>query len=300
MRFWRSPIGAILIVILVGTSVLLGAAIVRVDQVTRPKRQQTAPIDFESMMMRVEEVRFPSIDGVDLAGWLMPGRGGRSPIVLAHDLGSSKSGLTHLAVALGKSGYPVLAFDFRGHGDSGGDRSTLGLDEKRDVLGAIDYLADLEPYAGRRIGVYGVGMGAHAAVLAAGDRAALKVLVLDALYPDVGYPLAREVYGGWEFAERRLAFVPRGIFGLMYQTRIGKERAEDHVMRLIGRDLLLVAPAEDAVLSSHMKRMYDGIPHQVDVDGNLVLLPATQSQGLFGDDLVRYHERVVGFFDSRL
>ena len=225
---------------------------------------------------------------------------GHPAVVLCHDLGADKSALAHLAAALGEQGLTLLLLDFRGHGDSGGTRSTLGLDEKRDVLGAIDYLAGLEPYAGRRIGVYGVGMGAHAAVLAAGDRAALKVLVLDALYPDVGYPLAREVYGGWEFAERRLAFVPRGIFGLMYQVRIGKERAEDHVTRLIGRDLLLVAPAEDAVLTSHMKRMYDGIPQQVDVDGNLVLLPATQSQGLFGDDLVRYHERVVGFFDSRL
>ena len=87
-----------------------------------------------------------------------------------------------LGIALQKGGFTVLAFDFRGHGASGGTGSTLGLDEKRDVIGALDYLAASGVEA-RRIGVYGVGMGAHAAVLAAADRPSASVLVLSGLYP---------------------------------------------------------------------------------------------------------------------
>src|SRR4029453_354334 len=94
----------------------------------------------------------------------------------------------------------------RGPGASGGTASTLGVDEKRDVIGAVDYLADLEGIDHRKVGAYGVGQGAHAAVLAAADRPALKALVLDGLYPDASYPLVRSAFEGWDFGERRLAF----------------------------------------------------------------------------------------------
>jgi len=55
-------------------------------------------------------------------------------------------------------------------------------------------------------------MGAFAAVLAARDRPALRVLVLDGLYPDVGYPLVRRAFDGWEVGVEHLAFLPRAIF----------------------------------------------------------------------------------------
>ena len=37
-----------------------------------------------------------------------------------------------------------------------------------------------------------------------------------------------------------------------------------------------------------------------DVDGNLVILPATQSEGLYGADLATHHDHVVAFFRERL
>jgi len=46
--------------------------------------------------------------------------------------------------------------------------------------------------------------------------------------------------------------------------------------------------------------MVKKIPDQIDSDGNLVVVPATLGEGLYGEQLGRYHERVTGFFSARL
>ena len=264
MRFWRSPIGAVVVILLLGVSVALGATAVRVHRQLSPPRVEETPIDFEAMMMRVEEVRFASSDGITLSGWFIRGLPEFPAVILCHDLGASRSSLITLAIALRRKGFSVLAFDFRGHGTSEGGRSTLGLLEKRDVLGAVDYLSAIADIETRRVGVYGVGMGAHAAVLAAADRPSLKVLVLDGLYPDAGYPLVRGVYRDWNFGVDHLGFLPRGVFLAFNGTTAGRERASEVIGKLLGRDMLLVASEGDDRLAKEMMRMYETVPDQAD------------------------------------
>jgi pimeloyl-ACP methyl ester carboxylesterase len=203
-------------------------------------------------------------------------------------------------VSLHRQGFGVLLFDFRGHGQSEGKSSTLGLDEKRDVIGAVEFLADREGREPPRVGIYGVGMGAHAAVLAAADRPSLHVLVLDELYPDASYRLSRQVFSGWQAGVRHLSFLPDGLFTLMSGTRIGQHRAADALPGLTGRHLLLLAPVGDPVLLAEMQRMVQSIPEQRDVDGNLVVLPVTGGGGLYGEALEQHNQQVLEFFQERL
>lgn len=300
MRFVRTPLGAVLLVVLLGCAVLLGAAVVRVDRTTRPPRRPPDALDFDSLLLRVEEVRLTATDGVRLDGWWLPGEPGQPAVILGHDIGATKTSLVDLAAELGKHGLPRLLIDFRGHGSSAGARSSLGLLEKRDILGAVEFVRSRAGIDARRIGVYGAGMGAHAAVLAAADCPALKVLVLDSLYPDVGYLLDSELYAGWEFGRRNLGFVPRGIFAVLHGARASRQRAAGELSHLLGRDILLVAPESDPLLTAEMKRMYEAIPEQIDVDGNLLLLPATRAVGRYGHEGTRYQERVARFFRERL
>jgi pimeloyl-ACP methyl ester carboxylesterase len=300
MRFWRSPLGALAVVLLLAAGGGIGATAYQVFRQTAPRRATEVPIDFESMMVRAENVRFPSTDGIDLAGWLIRGAPDQAPIVLCHDLGSSKASLVNVALALSRAGFTVLMFDFRAHGDSAGERSSLGVLEKRDVVGAVDFLGTLEGLETKRIGVFGVGMGAHAAVLAAADRPALRVLVLDGLYPDASYELARRVYLDWSFAVDHLSFVSGGMLAALSGSAGPEARAADVIGHLLGRDLLLLAPASDTRLADEMMRMYQTVPDQADADGNLVVLPATHADGLYASDLTHYHERVAEFFSTRL
>jgi pimeloyl-ACP methyl ester carboxylesterase len=300
MRFWRSPLGAATVLLLLVLSVVVGITVIRVLHATSPQRQVASALDFESMLIAMQEVEFTSADDLRLSGWLFPGKPGTPNIILCHDVGQSKASLINLAISLNEDGFGVLLFDFRGHGTSAGSRTTLGLHEKRDLLGAVDYLAERPGLEGQRLGVFGVGMGAHAAVLAARDRPLVKVLVLDGLYPDVAYPLEREVFADWQFGARSLGFLPRGVFLVLSGSSTGSQRAADQIDQLIGRHLLLLAPQGDERLVEEMREMYETIPEQIDADGNLVILPATQLDRLSADHLAVYQERVRGFFVDRL
>jgi pimeloyl-ACP methyl ester carboxylesterase len=297
---WESKLGALLCVVLLAWVLVVCVTGVQVHRATHPARQPAEPIDFDSILMRVEEVRFPASDGLQLAGWMIEGEAEWPAVVLCHDLGSTKASLIPLGIELWRRGYSVLLPDFRGHGESEGRGSTLGVHEKRDILGAVDYLAGRRGRAAGRIGIYGVGMGAHAAVLAAADRPVLRVLVLDALYPDVAYPLTREVFAGWDPGVRHLGFLAKGLFALMSRARFGDHRAADELPGLLGRDLLLLAPAGDPELTAEIQQMVESIPVQLEVDGNMLVLPATLADGLYGEDLERHHEQVARFLDERL
>lgn len=302
MTFIRSVPGTLLLVLLLGVVAALGGTGVQVYRVTHPSRQPEMTLNLGATLAKAEDVAFKATDGVALDGWLFHGSAGMAPIVVCHDLGESKNAVINIAIALNKAGFSVLAFDFRGHGASGGVGSTLGLDEARDVLGAVDFVSTL-PKAeidARKIGVFGAGMGAHAAVLAAADRPALRVLVLDGLWPDARWSLVHRVFPDWRWGERHLRALPEALFPMFAGTSIDERRAADVLPALGGRDLLLVAPAGDRRLDESMKAMYATLPERRDSERNLLTLPATRASGLHADDLARYHERVVEFFRSRL
>jgi len=300
MQFWRRPPGIALIVLFAMGLIGLGLIAVRVNQVTRPAQAQPVQLDFDAMLMSVENVSFPAVDGYKLHGWLIKGDPALPAIIMGHDLGQDKSTLVLLGIALSKSGFSVLMIDFRGHGASGSSRSTLGLNEKRDVVGAIDYLSKQDWLTSQQYGLFGVGMGAHAAVLAAADRSSVKALVLDALYPDVGYRLVHETYPGWSFGVDYLGSFPRTIFHLLNQAGSDEQTAAETLSRMLGRDILLLASEAEVDLATEMKRLYEMIPEQVDADGNLEFLPRSMGQGLYGENIELYQEKVTVFFTSRL
>ena len=302
MTFWRSWPGALVVVAALAVLSVLGVVGRQIYGVTHPPRQPEMSLNLGAELARVETVQFRSTDGVALRGWLLRGEPGKPAVLLAHDLGESKNALINLAIALNKAGLTVLAFDFRGHGGSGGSGSTLGVDEARDVLGAADFLADLPDgeVDARGIGAFGAGMGAHAVALAAADRPILRVLVLDGLWPDARWMLVGRTFRDWPWAQRNLGAIPALVFPLVVGTSVDSRRAADVLPAVARRDLLLVAPAGDARLDDAMKAMYATLPERKDAERNLVTLPGTRASGLTGAELARYHGQVVGFFLSRL
>src|SRR5690606_14916758 len=74
--------------------------------------------------------------------------------------------------ALTAAGYAVLIFDYRGFGDSGGDRGTLSpATQLDDLINSVTYLQTREDIDSDRIGVFGSGGtgGGNAVLLAARD-----------------------------------------------------------------------------------------------------------------------------------
>ena len=125
-----------------------------------------------------EPVQFTATDGTTLSGWWMPaqhprGRGyravGQDTVLICHGLASNKSNQLILSRGFVPYGYNVLIFDFRAHGESGGQLTSFGDVERRDVLGAVRWIR--EHHITQAHHIYGVGasMGAAALIAAAAD-----------------------------------------------------------------------------------------------------------------------------------
>ncbi|HEV3256928.1 MAG TPA: alpha/beta fold hydrolase [Gemmataceae bacterium] len=67
-----------------------------------------------------EDVKFDTVDKVELRGTFYTGNKNKPTVLLVHKLGGKRDqdGWRKLAEALSDKGYAVLRFDFRGHGDS--------------------------------------------------------------------------------------------------------------------------------------------------------------------------------------
>jgi len=127
------------------------------------------------------EVEFASADGIKLSGWYLPHENSPVTIVYCHGLFRSRLEMLERAEELSRQGYAGLLMDFRRHGKSGEALTSMGYLERLDVIGAVHYLKDSLQIQ-TPIVVYGVSMGAAAALLAAAEDPAIAGLIIDSSF----------------------------------------------------------------------------------------------------------------------
>jgi fermentation-respiration switch protein FrsA (DUF1100 family) len=127
-------------------------------------------------------IEFQSPDGVPLKGWYIPAPGNaRGTIIYCHGLNRTRTEMLPRAVFAHGLGYNGLLFDFRHAGQSGGETTTLGYQERLDVLGAARYALQ-EEKAARPVIAWGVSMGAAAALMAAADSPDVAAVISDSTF----------------------------------------------------------------------------------------------------------------------
>jgi uncharacterized protein len=125
---------------------------------------------------------FPSESGSTIHAWLSLGTPGRGTVLLLHGVRSDRSSMLGRALFLHDLGYSVLLIDLQAHGESRGERITLGHLESRDVIAAREFLRSLLP--DEPVAVIGVSLGAAAVTLCDG-KAAFDAVVLESMYPTI-------------------------------------------------------------------------------------------------------------------
>lgn len=129
----------------------------------------------------MEEVEFQSRDGTPLRGWWVPSENARGVAILLHGYAMNRSENAALAAEMRRWGFSCLLFDFRNCGRSGGAVTTVGYQERLDVLAACDYVSNRKPDAPRVL--IGSSMGAAAAAFAlAQEPGCADALILDSCY----------------------------------------------------------------------------------------------------------------------
>jgi pimeloyl-ACP methyl ester carboxylesterase len=247
-RRWLRILKRVIIILLILVAVLVfgvfpywfSSVITRAG--TRPMDRQltTTPANFGAQF---KDVEFQTSDNVKISGWLLPSRDKHATIVYSHGLFRSRRELMERAIDLWKLGYGALLYDARSHGESGKARVSMGYWERLDAEGAVKFLREQVP--DDRIVLFGISMGAAAALLAAAETPEVAAVISDSSFLSFDdtvdhhvrlflhlptFPMANEFKF---FIERKAGF------------DASKLDALDAVKRIGNRPILFIAAAHD-------------------------------------------------------
>jgi alpha-beta hydrolase superfamily lysophospholipase len=249
--------------------------IMAVAMVYRPKIE-TADTPQKQLGFKYQPVRFTATDGVPIDGWWIPAISITSPgetpaftpgertVILCHGLGANKANQLALARELVPHGYNVIAFDFRAHGSSGGQISSFGALERRDVLGAVRWVRASHPQQSKQVLGLGISMGGAALLAASAEptaegRAIDKVAVYDT-YDDLS-SLVTSITARHPFSPP-LAWLTKCVALPLAGAHAGADLAHFspavEADALAPRPLLVIhARGDDVIDFEHGVRLYD-------------------------------------------
>jgi pimeloyl-ACP methyl ester carboxylesterase len=137
-----------------------------------------------------EEVRFPTADGLMLAGTYFPARTVERAgvLVFCHEYLSDRWSYQPYLDPLRDRGYDIFTFDFRDHGDSPSDPSYRPLHwvsdrDLRDLRAALDYLRSRPDRDPAGVGLFGISRGGGAALCLAADDPSVWGVITDGAFP---------------------------------------------------------------------------------------------------------------------
>jgi dipeptidyl aminopeptidase/acylaminoacyl peptidase len=152
--------------------------------------------DPSTQEINFEEVSFETVDGFTIPAWFMPVENAEHVILLVHGRTASRHEGMRYAKPLISAGYSVLAIDLRHPRQDPNILSTMGFHEKKDVLAALDYLAEVKDFDS--IGVMGFSMGAATSIIVMANDPRIKVGVFSGGYANAMDALAEQakiIYG---------------------------------------------------------------------------------------------------------
>lgn len=191
----------------------------------------------------VERAEMRTEDGLTLVGWIVRAEDPSAPwLLICHGNGGnvSDAGRPFHYAGLRALGLNLLAFDYRGYGESEGAPSELGL--YRDADAAYRFLRDFLDAAPERIFIFGHSLGSAVAVELAG-RVPAAGLVLDGALTSV-IERGQEIY----------PFVPvRWIAASRYPSI-------ERISALRLPKLFLHAENDDVVPIAHGRRLFEAAP----------------------------------------
>ncbi len=236
--------------------------------------------------IQFQDVELITEDHVKLSAWYTPPKNG-AVILVAHGYGDKRPESIYELFA--SHGYGVLAWDFRAHGKSAGEFSSLGYYETLDAKAALDF-ALTQPDV-EHIGAWGGSMGAVTMIRTAARQPEIEALVADSpfatledeLMMQVPFPVMRPLIRF--FAERESGIT------------LDQVRPVDDIGRISPRPVFLIqGMADGMVLLDSGQRLYNaaGEPRQLwEEDGVSHLSMYTYYKA-------EYTKRVINFFNEYL
>ena len=124
--------------------------------------------------------------GEKIAAWYAAGNPGNSIILLCHGHSAEHTWFEFLADFFLREGYSVLLLDFRAHGQSGGDFTSIGMHEWEDIHAVFSEGEKKRIFSlAQPIAAYGCSMGAAALVNGAKHLPEIKAFIIESCFSEL-------------------------------------------------------------------------------------------------------------------
>ncbi|HEY3012491.1 MAG TPA: alpha/beta hydrolase [Gemmatimonadales bacterium] len=232
---------ALAVVVYVGILVLLRLNESRLVYFPGPQRSLIPPP--ARLNLPVQRVDIPTEDGVTLAGWVIPAEPKTGFwLLICHGNAGNLSEFdrpVHYA-GLRRLGLNLLAFDYRGYGESGGVPSEPGL--YRDAQAAYRYLREKERVPPDRIILFGHSLGSAVAIDLVSRVPAAGLIVEGALTSVV------------ERGQELYPYLP------VRWIAASRFRSIEKISRVGIPKLFLHASGDEVIPLAHSRRLYEAAP----------------------------------------
>jgi pimeloyl-ACP methyl ester carboxylesterase len=258
--------------------------------------------------LKATEETWQNRDGTNARGWLVRGAEGSPAVLLLHGYGADRSWLLNLGVKLNETtNMTVLLPDLRGHGENPSvPKTSFGVLEADDAAAALDYLRGLKTPQGHALvgepfGVYGVEMGAYAALAAASRDKGVRAIVLDSVPDNPDGVLIAAVNKRTGLDNRALHLLARLGTRLYFSGRYKNDSACTIAEGLGERQTLLLSGEDAGPLKQTTETLVNCFSPQAKVEAktDLPLTGFTLAAASPEQDEV-YDRRVIEFFDRTL
>ncbi len=189
-------------------------------------------------------------------------------------------------------------FDFRGHGESAGGRSSFGWWERRDLGGAIRYLEGRrDSNAAWRCGVFGISMGAAVAIQVAAEHPEVAAVAADSSYTNLEASIRRHIRLLWGLPEVPFAAAARVAYWLQCGADPRRVSPVAALRRAPHAAVLIVNGALDPRMTP---RDAESLYEAARGSRALWLVPGAGHLESYAVAPDEYERRVVEFFDQHL
>ncbi|MFO7584446.1 MAG: alpha/beta fold hydrolase [Anaerolineales bacterium] len=293
---WKFAISSALIFTLVLGGSGTWLAYSRASDIVRPSRVPVTRVPESAGITDYQEVSFPSSDGLTLRGWYIPTQNG-AVVIFVHGLGSNRGMFWDDVSMLHRHGYGMLLFDLRNSGVSDGEITTMGLQEARDVDGAVAFVISQPGVDADKVAVFGHSMGGATAILAAARNPAISAVIAQSAYTSLEDNVSasiKQLTGLPAFP-----FAPLVVFFGEQQSgmQIRQVRPIDDIGKISPRPVLLVHGAQDNLVPvSNVYQLYEAAAQPKEI---LVIRNAGHG-GFLQASPDEYERRVTDFLQRAL
>jgi fermentation-respiration switch protein FrsA (DUF1100 family) len=286
-QYWARLFGmAVFALLIAAIGTVVGVSYQHAMGYLHPDRQTASGELLTANGIEFQEIELTTEDNVKISAWYTPPQNG-TVILVAHGYGDKRAEDFHALFA--SHGYGVVAWDFRVHGKSGGDFSSLGYYEVLDAKAALDF-ALAQPGV-EHVGAWGGSMGAVTMIRATAQYSEIEALVADSPFVTL--------------EDEMKVIVPLPVMRSLMETFVKWEtgltldlvRPVDDIARISPRPVFIIQGRGDRnIPSDSAQRLYDaaGEPRKLWMEDDVPHL------NMYAYYRQEYIKQVIGFFDEYL